>query len=79
MYIYFKVSKLLSQIYGEEVCTDLDFIMDYFKYKGLDKKYVLTRMGKFDEETLYDFTESIPTLDEIREYREKEFTTKKLK
>ena len=65
------VGLLLSNIYGEEVCVDEDFIRLYLKVKGLDDKYILTNNSEIDNNTLFDLTEWIPTLDEILEYQRK--------
>ncbi len=65
-----QVGELLGSMYiGENVCIDEDFINLFLEYKGLDGKYSLTYDDIFDEDILYDFTESIPSMDELILYQ----------
>ena len=62
---------LLYDIYGEEVCVDEDFIRLYLRIQGLDDKYTLTMNNSMDDNTLFELTEWIPTLDELNDYQQK--------
>ena len=63
------VYDLLYDIYGDKVCIDPDFVKLFFDYKGLSDKYTITPSDYVPGKALYDMTESIPTLEELEEYR----------
>lgn len=64
------VAKILADFYGPEVCIDPDLIYLYLETTGLDKKYILTTDEIVDSDIYYDFGNWIPTIDELKEYRE---------
>ena len=70
------VGILLSSIYGDKVCVDEDFIRLYLKVQGLDEKYYLSSSFELSNETLFELTDWIPTLEEINEYQQKTKTKK---
>ena len=67
-YQYVKI--LLEDIYGDSVCVDPDFIKLYMDYKDLNDYYYLSPSSSVNSSVLADFTESIPTLDELQDYQQ---------
>ena len=63
------VGSLLYEIYGPEVCVDEDFIHLYLDIHNLDSHYILTENEGLSNDTLFELTEWIPTLDELNEYQ----------
>ena len=64
------VGVLLSDIYGDSVCVDPDFIRLYLQIQGIDDKYYLSTTQSLDQEAFYDLTNWIPTIEEIETFRE---------
>ena len=65
------VAALLHDIYGDTVCVDEDFIRLYLKAQGLEDKYYLTNAQSMTNEVLFELTDWIPTLDELKEVQNK--------
>ena len=63
------IGGLLYQIYGDSVCIDEDFIRLYLEILNLSDRYNITEEDELTHEMLYELTEWIPTLEELREYR----------
>jgi hypothetical protein len=74
-----EVANLLYEIYGEQLeCIDPDTINLYLKVTGLDKKYEIIDFDKeLNNDELFDLTDYIPTINEIKEYQEAHKTYKK--
>ena len=71
------VAQILDETYGEDVCVDEDFVRLYLRVLGLDDKYILTKNKEIDNDTYFDLTEWMPSVDEIIDYQEKTKTKKK--
>ena len=63
------ISALLYEIYGPNVCIDEDFIHLYLKIHDLDSSYILTENTGLDNDTIFELTDWIPTLEELMDYR----------
>ena len=73
------VSALLSDIYGSSVCVDPDFVNLYLEIQGLDESYYLTDRDGLDNDTVFKLTDWIPTLDELKQYRDEHKPKTKVK
>ena len=73
------VGVILSDIYGDEVCVDEDFIRLYLKVQGLDQKYYLNKAPSINPDDYFALTDWIPTIEEINEYQETHKTKTKKK
>lgn len=63
------IADLLCDIYGDTTCVDEDFILLYLRAQGLEDKYYLTDAKELSNETIFELTDWIPTLDELNEYQ----------
>lgn len=59
------IADLLCDIYGDTTCVDEDFIRLYLRAQGLEDKYYLTDNKGLSNETIFELTDWIPTLDEL--------------
>lgn len=67
---YEDAAKLIAEFYqGEDVCIDPDFVRLYMKATGLDKKYKLSKSKELTNDDKANFSDWIPTLEELEEYR----------
>ena len=64
------VADILREAYGDDVCIDPDFVLLYMKTTGLDNKYTLTTNKDLDNNTIFDITDWIPTIEELNQYQE---------
>lgn len=58
------VGELIAEIYGEEACTDPDFVRRYLQAQGLSGKYTMDSEIE-GTNMLFELTEWIPTLEEL--------------
>lgn len=73
------IIQILDDKYGEDTCVDEDFVRLYLKVIGLNDKYVLTNNNVMDNDTYFDLTDWMPTIEEINDYQEKNKTKTKKK
>lgn len=71
---YEDVAYLIADLYkDQDVCVDPDFVNLFLKATGLDKKYKLSNNNGLDNDDYAAFESWIPTLDELDEYKQKQF------
>lgn len=56
---------LLHEIYGDDVCIDPDFMLNYLRTIEKDDEIKIGENGEIDNETLFKLTDWIPTLEEL--------------
>ena len=63
---YEDAAKLIAELYqGQDVCIDPDFVRQYLKTTGLDKKYKLSSAKELSNDDIAAFGDWIPTLEDI--------------
>ena len=73
------VGSLIAEIYGESACADPDFVSLYLEAQGLSQKYNIDSVIDGND-MLFELTEWIPTIEELKEYRrENPLNLKKVK
>lgn len=65
----FTIGDLLAEIYGDEVCTDPDFVDLYLEAHGLKGQYNIDTIVKDYDGLFSMLTEWLPSVEELEEYR----------
>ncbi len=73
------VEGILSNIYGDDVCVDEDFIRLYLSFQGMDEDYILSDIGEFNTDMMFDLTQGIPSIEELEKYANHSLTMEKVK
>ncbi len=75
----YSITSLLHEIYGPGVCIDEGFIHDYLAIHHLDDHYIITESDGLRDDTLYELTEWIPSLEELHEFHKENKPKTKVK